>query len=67
MIYMSLRENIFPPRSQNCVGQLSVKVYSDAHHHSVCVPVTWKQKSLEFLVIPLLKNSFCLWGVLYFR
>lgn len=60
MTYMSLKENLFPPWSQNCVGQLSVKIYTDAHHRSVCVPFTWKQKSLEFLVIPLLNKTFCL-------
>lgn len=37
MVYMSLRENLFPPWSLNCVGQLSVQVYSDAHHQNVSV------------------------------
>lgn len=66
-IYMSLKENLFPPWSRNCVSQLSVKVYTDAHQHNGCAPFTWKQKSLEFLVILLLNKTFCLWGFLYFR
>lgn len=58
MIYMSLRGNLFPPWIRNCVGQLSFKIYADAHHCGVCVPFAWKQKSLEFLVIPLLNKTF---------
>lgn len=64
---MSLKENLFPPWSRNFVSQLSVKVYTDAHQHNGCAPFTWKQKSLEFLVILLLNKTFCLWGFLYFR
>jgi len=64
---MSLGENLFPPWSRNCVGQLSVKIYTDAHHYSVCVPFTGKQKSLELLVTPLSSKTFCLRGILYFR
>lgn len=67
MIYMSLRENLFPPWNQNCAGQLCVKIYTDAHYPGVSVPFTWKQKSLEFLVIPLLSKTFCLCTTLYFR
>lgn len=66
MVYMSLRENLFPPWSLNCVGQLSVQVYSDAHHQNVSVSFTQKQNALEFLVIPLLEKT-CLWAILYFR
>lgn len=49
------------------MGQLPVKVYTDAHHHSVHMPFTWKQKFLEFLVIPPFEEHFLLWHILYFR
>lgn len=50
------------------ISSLELKlVYSDAHHHSISVFFIQKQNALEFLVIPLLKKTSCLWAILYFR
>lgn len=46
MIYISLRENLFPPWNQNRAGQLSVKIYTDAHYPSVSLCLSHGSKNL---------------------